>query len=163
MAVIGVFVVGYIPEKILLYVIFILSFYFLLKTLKSIFKKVTKKKNKFVLHGMSVLSGFLQGTGLGSGGSLRKMYLLSENLSLQQMHGTTSFISAILLFASVAVRLGTNQVKISVLLSILYLLPIILFANILGKKVLKQMNKKTSNVVVAVMVILTVMLGTKVF
>lgn len=160
----GVFALGYVPEKLLLYIIFGLSFYFLVKTLRSIFKKAAKKKNKYVLHVMSLLSGFLQGTGLGSGGSLRKMYLISEDLSLPQMHGTTSFIGVFLLLASVLVRLGTHQVTTEVLLPILYLLPIMLFSTILGKKFLKRMNKKTSNiVVVVVMLILTTMLGIKIF
>ena len=127
---IGAFAVGLIPEKILLILIFVLSLYFLLKTIKVIISKKEKQKksNNLVTHTMSLFSGFMQGAGVGSGGSLRKMFLLSENLTLPQMHGTTSFISVVLLALSVGIRLATEQVKFEILMPVVYLIPIMVLA-----------------------------------
>jgi uncharacterized membrane protein YfcA len=163
---VGAFAVGLIPDKILLILIFALSLYFLLKTIKTIVskKEVEKKSNNLVTHIMSLFSGFMQGAGVGSGGSLRKMFLLSENLTLPQMHGTTSFISVVLLALSVGIRLWTAQVEFVTLIPIVYLIPIMILTTWLGKKFLKKMNKKTSRIVIlVVMTILTVVLGTKIF
>jgi uncharacterized membrane protein YfcA len=163
---VGAFAVGLIPDKILLILIFALSLYFLFKTIKTNVskKEVEKKSNNLVTHAMSLFSGFMQGAGVGSGGSLRKMFLLSENLTLPQMHGTTSFISVVLLALSVGIRLGTAQVEFVTLIPIVYLIPIMILTTWLGKKFLKKMNKKTSRIVIlVVMTILTVVLGTKIF
>jgi len=163
---VGAFAVGLIPDQILLILIFVLSLYFLLKTVKTIISKKEKEKksNNLVTHTMSLFSGFMQGAGVGSGGSLRKMFLLSENLTLPQMHGTTSFISVVLLALSVGIRLATEQVAVKTLLPIVYLIPIMILATWLGRNFLKRMNKKTTRIVtVVVMVILTVVLGTKIF
>ena len=163
---VGAFAVGLIPDRILLILIFILSLYFLLKTIGAVLskKETIKKSNSLVTHTMSLFSGFMQGAGVGSGGSLRKIFLLSENLTLPQMHGTTSFISVVLLALSVGIRLATEQVKFEILMPIVYLIPIMVLATWLGRNFLKRMNKQTSRIVtIMVMTILTIVLGTKVF
>ncbi|MCA9362788.1 sulfite exporter TauE/SafE family protein [Candidatus Kaiserbacteria bacterium] len=156
----GALIVGYIPATMLLWTVFILSIHFLIKTLRNIFAKdkVKKELNKLELSGMSIMSGFLQGTGLGSGGGIRKQYLLAENLSLAEMNGTTSFISALVLLVSVVVRLSTGQVEYGQLLPVMYLIPVMVVATMLGRTVLKKMDKKIANVVI--LITMSVITGT---
>jgi uncharacterized protein len=164
-AALGAWLVAYIPEDILLVIIFVFAIYFLIKTLRDIFTKDEKNNShNLVTHIMSLLSGFIQGSGVGGGGGLRKLYLLSENLTLSEMHGTTSFIGVWILAASVGVRLGTSQVTYDLLLPILYLVPIMILAIWLGRHFLKKLNKKTTRIItVIVMLVVTIMLGTKMF
>ena len=115
-----------------------------------------------MLSTMSLVSGFLQGTGLGSGGGLRKQYLLAENLSLAEMNGTTSFISALILLSSVVVRLNTEQVTINQLTPVLYLIPVMIIATLLGRTVLKKINKRMANIIILItMLVITVAFGYK--
>ncbi len=161
----GVWLVSFIPENILLIIIFVFSFYFLIKTIFDLFAKARKSVQSHILVTglMSAISGFMQGTGLGAGGSLRKMYLLSEGLTIPQMHGTTSFIGVWILILSVVVRLGTYQVTYKELLPVVYLLPVMIVATWLGRRFLKKLSKKNTNIItLIVMLIVTVMLGVKI-
>jgi hypothetical protein len=163
---VGAFAMGLIPDVALLVIIFLLSLYFLIKTAHAFFsKKHTKKRpNSLVTHIMSLFSGFMQGAGVGSGGSLRKVFLLSEDLTISQMHGTTSIISIVLLALSVGIRLGTDQVTFQTLLPIVYLVPIMILATWLGRKFLKKISKRNGQIVtLVVMVVVTVLLGMKTF
>ena len=86
-AVLGTFVIGVFPEVMLYVMMLLMTLFFALKKVTpSLFQKNQsghKQRAGFVLT--STMSGFMQGTGLGGGGSLRKVYFLSENLTLQQM------------------------------------------------------------------------------
>lgn len=162
----GAFSVGLIPEKILLFIIFSLSLYFLLKTIHKVVFKPTKIKtmNNYMLSVMSLLSGFLQGTGLGSGGGLRKSYLLAENLTIAQMNGTASAISVWILLSSVVVRLATNQVDLVELVPVFYIIPAMVIGTILARTALKKINNKTSDaIIITTMTIITFLFGYKIF
>lgn len=100
----------------------------------------------------------MQGVGLGGSGSLRKAFFLSEGLSLQQMHGTTSAISVVLGTIATIIRVNTDQITFDLLLPILYLAPIMAISTLFGKKVLKKLDDKTSNVIIVVTLFVTTVL-----
>ncbi len=162
-AVVGTFVIGFIPETYLYILMLLMTLFFVLKKVSpSLFKKKQggkiqdpKKKNLgFVIT--AIMTGFMQGTGLGGGGSLRKVYFLSENLSLQQMHGTTSALSVVLGTVSTLIRLETNQVTPEILLPILYLIPLIIISIVYGKKVLIKLSERTADIIIKVTLTLTI-------
>jgi len=162
----GALLIGYIPPNILLIIIFLLALFFLSKKINELFfkGKTIKKAGGLEISLVSLVSGFMQGTGLGAGGSLRKVFLLSEKLNLSEMNGTTSAIGVWILFVSVIVRLVTNQVTVPMLIPILYLIPIIVLATWLGRKFLKKLNERISNVIiVVVMIVVSISLGLKIF
>jgi len=166
MAVIGTYTISFVSSEILLILIFAMSAYFLIKKTYEFFGKEEVKKS---IHNptlviISIISGFMQGTGLGAGGSLRKVYLLSENITLQQVHGTTSLISFVVLVFAFVVRLNTDQLTIDIVMPILYISPIIIVATLFGKKVLKKFSKKITDIVGFVtMLLITVILGFEIF
>lgn len=165
-SILGTLLVGFISEKLLLLVVLLFSVYFLFKSFTNVFFHRTKPQstNKIVLSSMSLTSGFLQGTGLGSGGGLRKQYLLAQNISLAEMNGTTSFISAWILLISVIVRLATDQVTFGQLIPVLYIVPIIIISTLLGRTVLKRINKKNANIIIlAAMIVITTAFGYQFF
>src|SRR3989344_5596508 len=114
----GAALIGYISPDILLIIIFLFALYFLFKKTFEFFSEtpVQKKSGKLEISLMSILTGFMQGTGLGAGGSLRKMFLFSENLTIAEMNGTASMIGIWILAVSVATRLVTKQVAFSQLI-----------------------------------------------
>jgi len=166
MAVIGTYTLSFISSQVLFMLIFAMSAYFLLKKVYEMYtvQKISKSMHTPTLVIVSIVSGFMQGTGLGAGGSLRKVYLLSENLTLQQMHGTTSFIGFIVLTFAFIVRLKTEQLTIDQVAPILYIIPIIIIATLFGKKVLGKLSIKTADLIAVVaMFVITILLGFKLF
>ncbi|MCB9810882.1 MAG: sulfite exporter TauE/SafE family protein [Candidatus Nomurabacteria bacterium] len=166
MAMIGTYVVSLVSSMMLLVLIFIMSAYFLLKKIYEMYNVQERRKNihEPTLVIVSIISGFMQGTGLGAGGALRKVYLLSENISLQQMHGTTSLISFVVLSLAFLVRLETEQLTLDQVIPIVYIVPIITVATLFGKKVLGRLSKKTADVIgIIAMLLITVFLGVSLF
>ncbi|RLM21838.1 hypothetical protein BIY28_10925 [Brenneria goodwinii] len=148
-SVVGSLAIGLIAEFYLLIVMLAMTLYFFYKKILSLkgYAKKTKSSNLgSVLAGL--MSGFMQGVGLGGGGSTRKAYFLSENFSLQQMNGTTSILSVAIGLVATITRLADKQVSIESLLPILYAIPVILLGNHYGKIVLSRINKRTTNVII---------------
>ncbi|MCF7815584.1 MAG: sulfite exporter TauE/SafE family protein [Candidatus Pacebacteria bacterium] len=166
MAILGSYTISLIQPRVLFVLIFLMSLYFLIK---KIYEMLVVQKKPKDIHGptivfVSIISGFMQGTGLGAGGSLRKVYLLSENMSLQQVHGTTSLISFIALIFAFLVRLKTDQLSIEMVVPILYLIPLIIISIVFGKKILKRLSKGVADILgLVTMILITVLLFIKLF
>ena len=158
-AIIGTYVVGLFSETFLYVLMFLMTLFFASKKLfPALFKSsgsVEKTHSGSIIT--SLMSGFMQGVGLGGGGSLRKIYFLSNNLSLQQMHGTTSALSVMLGTVSTFIRLETDQVTTEILLPVLYLIPIMVVSIIYGKKILIKLSDRTSDVIIKITLSLTLL------
>lgn len=163
-AIVGTYAIGLVPEFMLYLIMLIMTLYFssrkivkLLPGHKASTKAGTKAGNSGNLI-TSVASGFMQGTGLGGGGSLRKTYFLSHGLSLLQMHGTTSALSVVLGAVSTFIRLKTDQVTFDILLPIVYLIPVMILATLFGKMALVRLNERTSDRIIVVTLVITTLL-----
>lgn len=161
----GSYVVGIVPEFFLYLILLVMTVWFALKRLgpaKWFRQGGTGSYSGFLVAGG--LGGFMQGTGLGGGGSLRKAYFLSEAMTIQQMHGTTSALSVAIGLASILVRVSTDQVEIQSLYPMLFLIPVMLVATFYGKKVLAHISDKvTETIVTFTLVAMVVMLAFKIF
>ncbi|MCZ4279845.1 sulfite exporter TauE/SafE family protein [Kiloniella laminariae] len=157
-AVVGSYLIGFIPEIALYIMMLLMTLFFASKRIfPSLFRKKQDQKNQnYGSVITSILSGFMQGVGLGGGGSLRKVYFLSGNLSLQQMHGTTSALSLVLGTAATFIRLETDQVTFDILLPVLYLIPLMVISIVYGKKVLVKLSERASDIIIRATLALTV-------
>jgi len=154
-----------IDPKILLIIILLFLIYFTYKKIQGIRKVMAenKKMHKLTLGFVGILSGFLQGFGLG-GSDLRSGYLYSEKLTIMEVRGTSSFIGASNFLLATIIRLNTNQLKFADLSIFIYLLPIIIIATYLGRKVLLKINQKYSDyIIIAFMILMIVLLALGMF
>ena len=156
-AIVGAFALVKINPQILLIIILIFTSYFLYKKLKDMFfQKEKKSTNKLTMHSIGFLSGFLQGTGL-AGSDLRNSYLYSKKLSLAQVHGTTALVGATNFFVATIIRLSTNQLTIPNLIPLLFVFPFIILGTWLGRKILYRIDKKYTNLIIILVMILIVL------
>jgi uncharacterized membrane protein YfcA len=149
--IIGSIMIGLIPDLFLYLVMLAMTVYFLYKKLERLFSRNRKTSVSRSFTGnllASSASGFMQGAGLGGGGSLRKSYFLSNGLSLAEMHGTTAVLSMILGGVATLLRLGTDQVQIGELLPILYLYPLLVVATVLGRHAVLRLNERIADKVI---------------
>lgn len=164
-AVIGAFSLVEIPTTLLLWVVLLFSLHFLGKKLKQVFQKrpeLPVSAGSLTTPTVGLLSGFLQGAGL-AGSDLRNNLLYAEGLSLSQVYGTTALIGWSNFFIASIVRVFTNQVTISDLFPLLYLLPFLVLATWLGKKTLLKISKKNSDrLILLIMVVVTGLLLLKI-
>lgn len=150
-----------IPAHWLLIIVLLFSVYFLLKKLHIVPDR--KGPNKLLDHIIGLISGFLQGTGL-AGSDLRNQYLYARNLNLAEVHGTSSLIGGSNFLVATLVRLYTGQLTFTDVTPLFYLLPIIVIATWLGKKVLFKLPKKTSDLIVlSIMFIVVFSLAYEIF
>jgi len=157
----GAFALVTIPTPWLLLIILAFSAYFLLKKLGVIPKG--KGPSSLMNHFVGVLSGFLQGTGL-TGSDLRNQYLYAHDLSIAEVHGTTSLIGTSNFLMATVVRLYTNQLSLPDITPLLYLFPIVLLATWAGKHMLFKVPAKISNyIIIGVMVAVVTSLSYKIF
>ncbi len=156
-AAIGALALVAIPEEWLLVIILLFSLYFLLKKLKVIPKR--EKPSPVLNHFIGMLSGFLQGTGL-AGSDLRNQYLYAQDLSIAEVHGTTSLIGTSNFFIATIIRLYTGQLTLPAIEPLLYLLPIVILAIWLGKHALYKVPQKVSDrIVMGIMIIVVLSLA----
>ena len=138
----GAFALVEINPLILLIIILVFTLFFFYKKIRQIFnKKEEKPMNKFSVHLVGVLSGFLQGSGL-AGSDLRNGYLYSKKLSIAEVHGTSSLIGTSNFLIATIIRLGTNQITIPNLIPLLYIFPFMIIGIWLGKIMLYKIDKK---------------------
>lgn len=107
---------------------------------------------------VGLVSGALQGAGL-AGADLRNGYLLSKNLTINEIHGTTAAMGgANFLFASI-VRLVSGQLTVQAMLPVLALFPVIVLATYIGRHVSHKLSKVWQDrVALIVMVVALVLL-----
>lgn len=163
-AIIGTYAIGLAPEFLLYLIMLLMTIYFSFKKIVTLLPEYKNpiKESASGNFATSIASGFMQGAGLGGGGSLRKVYFLSNGMSLLQMHGTTSSLSVILGAVSTFVRLQTDQVTFDVLLPIVYLIPIMILATAFGKMALVRLSERISNrIIIVTLAITTVILSYK--
>ncbi|MGP9822577.1 TSUP family transporter [Salinarimonas sp. NSM] len=162
----GTWAIGLVPETMLYLVMLAMTLHFTWKHIAKMTAREPRPKGAASRSGdlvTSAVSGFMQGVGLGGGGSLRKSYFLSHGLSLLQMHGTTSALSVVLGVVSTGLRLQTDQVTWTQLLPIAYLIPVMIAATVLGKLALVKLSQRTADrVILLTLVATTVLLGWKV-
>ncbi|MHB8660518.1 MAG: sulfite exporter TauE/SafE family protein [Minisyncoccota bacterium] len=156
-AAVGAFTLVAIPEEWLLVIILLFSLYFLFKKLRIIPKR--KRPSSVLNHFIGLLSGFLQGTGL-AGSDLRNQYLYAQDLSIAEVHGTTSLIGTSNFFIATLTRFYAGQLTLPVIEPLLYLLPVVIFAIWLGKRALYKIPQKISDrIVIGVMVVVVLSLA----
>ncbi|MFA6437068.1 MAG: sulfite exporter TauE/SafE family protein [Candidatus Paceibacterota bacterium] len=148
-----------INTNVLLIIILLFLVYFVYKKIREIINKNIKEKkiHKLTFWIVGLFSGFLQGFGL-AGSDLRNGYLYSEKLTIIDVQGTTAFIGTANFLIATIVRLFTNQVRLVDLSILIYLLPFIIIATYIGKKVLLKINKKYTNYLILVIMILMIVL-----
>lgn len=157
----GAISTGFIPGEWLLLILFLTVLYFLFKKVGVFSWKTTRKAERLRETTIGLFSGYLQGTGIG-GSDMRNTFLLANNLSVQEMHGTTAVIGASIFSVSTLVRLWTHQLEIVDTITVLILLPIIILATILGKKTLLAVSKESqSKIILFVMSISVILIGYK--
>ena len=141
-AAVGAFALVEINPLILLIIISVFTSFFFYKKIRQIFnKKEEKPMNKFSVHFVGVLSGFLQGSGL-AGSDLRNGYLYSKKLTIAEVHGTSSLIGTLNFLIATIIRLGTNQITVPNLVPLLYIFPFMIIGIWLGKIMLYKIDKK---------------------
>ena len=164
-AVFGALSLVKINPNILLAIILVFLVYFVYKKIREMARKEIeeKKAHKLALGFVGIFSGFLQGFGL-AGSDLRNGYLYSEKLTLTEVHGTTAFIGTANFLIATIIRLYTNQVRLVDLTILLYLLPFIVIATYIGKKVLLKINKRHADyLILVIMVAIIILLVLKMF
>ena len=161
-AAIGAFALIKINPNLVLFIILLFLLFFFYKRIRkeekgkeSILIKKLKPAGNYFFGG---LSGFLQGTGL-AGSDLRNGYLYSKGLNLSEVHGTTAIVGASNFLVATAVRLYTDQLTIHSLTPILYLIPLILVATLIGKFTLNKISKEfTDKLILFIMVLMAILL-----
>lgn len=164
-AVIGAMSLVKINTVLLMSLILVFLVYFIYKKIKEIAGKELKEKkiSKLSFGVVGIFSGFLQGFGL-AGADLRNGYLYSKKLTIAEVHGTTALIGTANFLAATIIRVFTKQVNFVDLYVLLYLLPFIILATFIGRKVLLKINKKYTNyLILAIMILMTVFLVLKMF
>lgn len=157
-AVVGTYAIGLVPEAGLLLVMLFMTLFFLRKKVVSMMSPPDAGQVKRSVAGnllTGLTSGFMQGAGLGGGGSLRKSYFLANGLNMLQTHGTTSAISVVLGGVSTGVRLQTSQVTVPMLMPIVYLFPVMVVATILGRKTLLRLSRRVSDRIIVLTLAVT--------
>lgn len=150
-----------INDRLLLAIVLGFTIYFFFKKI-GVVETNNKKASRYTTAGVGLLSGFLQGAGVG-GSDLRNSYLFGNRLNIAQLHGTSGLVGASNFFLATIVRLFTDQLTIPDLIPLIYIFPVILVGVLLGRKVLYRFSKKTTNaIVVVVMVAIILFLGKKV-
>ena len=146
-AVAGSLLIGVVPARLLLVVMLAMTVHFAVQKWRSMAGRASRGKGRrgagFLATG--VLSGFMQGAGLGGGGSIRKAYFLGNGFTLQQMHGTTSALSLVLGIVATLTRLLAGQATVATILPVLVLLPLMVVGTVLGKRVLGRLSARTSD------------------
>lgn len=159
--VIGSIMIGIISDFWLYIAMLIMTVYFLYKKIIRALgsgKKISKNGNFTGNILVSAASGFMQGAGLGGGGSLRKSYFLSNGLSLVEMHGTTAVLSMVLGGVATILRLGTDQVQFGELLPIVYLSPLLVAATLLGRHAVIRLNERLADKIIIGTFLATILL-----
>lgn len=141
-ALLGSILLTGINEMIVTIIILCFLSYFIYRKLRQIVskEKVEKQPTKLGVVATGLLSGALQGAGLG-GADLRNGYLLSKGLTIKELHGTTAAMGgANFLFATI-VRLVGGHITFQGMLPILALFPVIVLATYVGRHVALKLNK----------------------
>ncbi|MDO8572246.1 MAG: sulfite exporter TauE/SafE family protein [bacterium] len=151
-----------INSTLLLVIVLAFAIYFFLKLIKLIPSFHSRSAGQYITGFIGLFSGFLQGAGL-AGSDVRNSYLYGKNLNIAQVHGTSSLIGTSNFLLATIVRLFTNQLNVPDLIPLLYIFPFIALGTFMGRKVLYKLDKKTINIIVAiVMVAIIVFLAKKV-
>lgn len=149
-----------INTNFLLVIILLFLAYFIYKNIRELIGRAgsEKKLNRWSLGVVGIFSGFLQGFGL-AGSDLRNGFLYSEKLTIAEVHGTTALIGTLNFTLATIIRLFTHQVALPDLVALLYLLPFLIAATYIGRKVILKINKKHTNyLVLAIMILMFVLL-----
>ncbi len=157
----GALVLMTIDRNAVFILILVFTVYFFLKKIK-VLPNSKKEKLHYFSGFVGLFSGFLQGAGL-AGSDIRNSYLLSKNINISQLNGTTAFVGASNFLLATIVRLYTNQLTIPDLVPLLYIFPFIVVGTLLGRKILYKLSKKVTNIIViTVMAMIIVTLTIKI-
>ncbi len=149
-----------IESTVMFIVILLFTVYFFLKKIR-LLPDFAVGSHRYFSGFIGLLSGFLQGAGL-AGSDLRNSYLLSKNMSISELHGTTAFVGASNFLVATVVRLYTNQLTLPDLAPLLFILPFIVMGTLLGRRILYKLSKKVTNsIVITVMAVIIVALLVK--
>jgi uncharacterized membrane protein YfcA len=132
-AIFGGSVISYLNTKVLVVVIVIVSLYFIYKTLLQIYKKKDIEKNDSHLSkvSVSVLSGFLQGSGM-PGSDIRNNYLRTI-LSEVSVRAVGSVIGIVNFFIAGVIIFLHNRLTTKDIIFIITIVPLLLPVQIYGK------------------------------
>ena len=100
---------------------------------------------KITGHAVGFISGLVQGAGVTGGVDLRNGFLLSHNLTLQELNGTTAVIGTTNFAVATLLRLYTNQISFPDLTKVLWILPLMFVAMLIGRKLTFHIGFKQQN------------------
>lgn len=129
----GALTIGSLPTKYLFLVLFLATAFFFLKKLGLLHTRTPASTVELQGIATGFASGYLQGSGI-AGSDLRNAYLMANNLTINALHGTTSVLGFAVFATATLVRLQTHQLEISSVMYMMILLPFIIIATLLGKK-----------------------------
>jgi len=159
-ALLGSIVLTGINETAVTLIILGFLLYFIFQKSRQVIWHYEQKKEptKLGVVVVGLVSGALQGAGL-AGADLRNGYLLSKNLTINEIHGTSAAMGgANFLFASI-VRLVSGQLTVQAMLPVLALFPVIVLATYIGRDVSHKLSKVWQDrVALVVMVVALVLL-----
>ena len=100
---------------------------------------------KITGHVVGFISGMVQGAGVTGGVDLRNGFLLSRNLNLQELNGTTAVVGTTNFAVATILRLFTNQISFPDLTKVLWVLPFMIGGMLIGRKLTFHIGVKHQN------------------
>ncbi|MDN5274948.1 MAG: sulfite exporter TauE/SafE family protein [Candidatus Saccharibacteria bacterium] len=155
----GSFFSAALNEKLLTAVIFIFVVYFLIKKIRALKQptdkevKKSSKKERHTVAFVGIVSGFLQGGGLG-GGDVRNGFLYAKGLTMQEVRATTAAVGVGNFLIAMITRGATGHIVIEQLWVFLVMIPLLVGATYIARHITTKLNHKMQNgIVVGLMVV----------
>lgn len=146
-AILGGSIISYLNTKVLVVAVVVVSFYFIYKTLAQIYKKkhIEKRDRYFNVVYVSILSGFLQGSGM-PGSDIRNNYLRTI-LSEVSVRAIGSVIGVVNFFIAGVIIFLHNRLTTKDMIFIITIIPILLPAQVYGKRFLYKLTDKHAKII----------------
>lgn len=140
-AFIGTTFASLISGKMLAFIIFIYSLYFIIEKITP--RIVIPKQNPYAGFFVGLLSGI--GKTVGTGGSFLITYLYSRGLTTRQIQGTSGAIDTIIFGASMLIRSSLEHTDQILLINILWITPLFILATLIGRFALVRIDQEIAN------------------
>lgn len=151
--IVGGLLFGYLPPRLVVLLFFISGGFFIYSHYK--------KKKESQTHGLMIsgfMTSFLQAFGI-SAGALRRTYLLSRGLTLQEIYGTIAVAYTASALGIIISRMIHENIPFDALKKILVLYPFIFITVIVGKKTTNLFSKKVQEYIVIYSLLLSLALA----
>ncbi len=157
-AIFGGSFISYLNIKVLVIIIVAVSLYFICKTLLQIYRKkdIQKSDNHLSKVAVSIISGFLQGSGM-PGSDIRNNYLRTT-LSEVSVRAVGSVIGIVNFFIAGVIIFLHNRLTTKDIVFIITIVPLLLPVQMFGKKFLDKLADKHAKIIAIIFSLLGIIL-----